>query len=400
MHIVLVSQEFPPDKHGGIGSQTKAKAHALVARGHAATVITQNGRDERSELNDEGVRVIRVPGFDKRLPLYTQPAQWLMHSVRVAEELADLHTRFSVDLIDFAEWAAEGYAFFINRTPYNYVPAVVQLHGPLVMFSHTMNWPEPNSDFYRIGTHMEGTCIHLADAVYSSSRCSIEWCARYYGLVEIDVPVIHTGVDTDRFQANDAKREKRPTIVFVGKLVENKGVLDLAVAASRLIAEFPDLQVWMFGNGEPSIIERLNNVRSRFPDADFLQLKGFAQREMLPEILARAHIFAAPSIYEGGPGFVYLEAMSAGLPVIACSGSGAAEVVTHEQTGMLVSPGDVDELTTHLQALLADAPLREQMGRRARDWVMAEAESDKCLERLVGFYQSVVNQHQSKVVKC
>ena len=392
MHIALVSQEYPPGKHGGIGAQTKAKADGLSKLGHAVTVLTH---DIDITVPGEGhtsgnVARVGLAGYDRQLQIYTEPARWLTHSVGVASEIAKLHEKRPVDLIDFAEWAAEGYTFFVNRTQYNYIPAVVQFHGPLAMFGHTMNWPALESTFYHVGTHMERTCVQLADALFSSSRCSIEWCKKYYGISAADVPVLHTGVDTRIFRPCDRLKQARPTIIFIGKLVENKGVLQLAEAARNLLPEFPQLQVWLFGNGEPNVIERLQEIGKGAADPNFLQMRGFISRQELPGVLCSADIFAAPSIYEGGPGFVYLEAMSCGLPVIACSGSGASEVVAHEDTGLLVPPHDVDALTAALYRLLSDLDLRLAIGRRARDWAVIHADTDMCMQRLVSFYESVI----------
>jgi glycosyltransferase involved in cell wall biosynthesis len=400
MHIALVSQEYPPGKHGGIGAQTKVKADGLTALGHTATVITHNVRDEREAASCGNVRTIRLPGYDDRLAIHTEPARWITYSVRVAEELARLHQGHPLDLIDFPEWAAEGYAFLLNRTVFNYVPAVVQLHGPLVMFTHTMDWPKRDSLFFQVGTHMESTCVCLADAVYSSSRCSIDWCSKHYGLAEKDVPVLHTGVDADLFRPCVGPKERRPTIVFVGKLVENKGVLQLAEAARDLLSEFPDLQLWMIGGGDAAIIQRLEEIGRQGSSPDFLHLRGFARREELPKILSRAHIFAAPSIYEGGPGFVYLEAMSCGLPVVACSGSGASEVITPGRTGFLVPPKDLAALTDTLRPLLSDEALRDSIGRRAREYVLAEADSKICLRRLVEFYEAAIDCSERRRSRC
>ena len=400
MHIALVSQEFPPGKHGGIGAQNKCKAEGLTALGHTVTVVTHDTPDQQEQPADDRVRIIKIPGYDERLPIYSEAARWLTYSVRVAEELAQLHQAHPLDLIDFAEWGAEGYTFLLNRTEYNYVPAVIQLHGPLVMFAHTMNWPQPESDLFRVGTHMETTCVQLSDAVYSSSQCSIDWCVKYYGLEAREVPVLHTGIDTDRFSPCSVAKEKRPTIVFVGKLVANKGVLELAQAARNLLGEFPQLQVWMVGRGESPVIERVQTIGDGALSPDFLQLRGFIRREELPEILSRAHIFAAPSIYEGGPGFVYLEAMGCELPVIACSGSGAAEVIAPNETGFLVPPQDVAALTDVLRQLLSDSDLRAATGKRAREYVLAEADNRICIQRLVRFYESVVARDERRRSLC
>ena len=96
-------------------------------------------------------------------------------------------------------------------------------------------------------------------------------------------------------------------------------------------------------------------MRQRAADAGYPELidyLGPLPRDQLAEHLAAAHVFAGPSRYEGGPGMVYLEAMACGLPVIACAGSGASEVVQAGMTGLLVTPEDVVDLTNKLETLM------------------------------------------------
>jgi glycosyltransferase involved in cell wall biosynthesis len=123
-----------------------------------------------------------------------------------------------------------------------------------------------------------------------------------------------------------------------------------------------------------------------------LELPGFVRREDLPQELSRAHLFAAPSQYEGGPGFVYLEAMACGLPVIGCRGSGAAEVIQHDGNGLLIEPGDVSGLIAALHRLLSDHVECEALGRRATEYVVRNADSRHCLRQLERFYESVVRE--------
>jgi glycosyltransferase involved in cell wall biosynthesis len=227
--------------------------------------------------------------------------------------------------------------------------------------------------------------------VFSSSRCSAQWCEQYYGLDSEAVPVIHTGVDCRTFRPGHEPKEECPTIIFVGKIERNKGVELLVEAACRVAPRIPHLRLRLLGRGNAELAEQL---RLRANDAGYpalLDLAGFVSHGRLPQHLSRAHIFAAPSEYEGGPGFVYLEAMACGLPVIACSGSGAAEVVMSGQNGLLVPPRDVDALVQALLRLLQDRGLREQMGQQAREYVLREADREKCLRRLESFYASVLS---------
>jgi glycosyltransferase involved in cell wall biosynthesis len=397
MRIALVSQEYPPETaKGGIGTQTFLKAHGLATLGHEVYVISRSAEGKSSSRIDHGVHITRVPGFDGRMQIFTEVADWLTYSSEVAAAVAALHARSPLDVVDFPEWGAEGYVHLLNRTEWNRIPTVIHLHGPLVMFAHTMGWPELDSEFYRTGTMMEGTCVRLSDAVFSSSQCSADWCAKHYEVNREAIPVIHTGVDTELFSPCDAPKASRPTIIFAGKLARNKGVHLLAEAAVRLANEFPGLQLRLLGRGEPKILDELKNIIQSANVPDLLDAPGFVDRAKLPEHFSRAHIFAAPSEYEGGPGFVYLEAMACGLPVIACAGSGAAEVVRQNKNGQLVPPRDVEALTTALRSLLKDDSRREVMGAVARQFVLAEADSHLCIKKLEAFYAGVANRQTQK----
>ena len=147
----------------------------------------------------------------------------------------------------------------------------------------------------------------------------------------------------------------------------------------------------MLGLGNTALENELRAKALARGMPDLLELPGYIAREKLPTWICRAHVFAAPSVYEGGPGLVYLEAMACGLPVIACEGSGAAEVVIPEQNGFLVPPGDVDALVEALRRLLANPGGRMQMGEQARRYAVQEADSEVCLRNLEIFYTSVVN---------
>lgn len=396
MRICLVSQEYPPDTaSGGIGSQTYAKAHGLASRGHEVTVLSASRTEARRERRDGQVRVIRIPGFHPRMDLNTEPARWLTYSAEVAATLSGLHSRIPFDLVDFPEYGGEGYIFLLNRTQWNHVPAVVHLHGPLVMFTHMMGWPEPNSEFHHVGTAMESTCFRLADAVYSSSERSAGWCTQYYGARPGPIPTIHSGVDVRLFRPDPAPKATWPTVVFAGRIDSNKGVATLVDAACVLAEEYPELRLRIIGAGDPVFIESLRKKSRDHGKPALLEFAGYVPREELPAHLNQAHVFAAPSVYEGGPGFVYLEAMACGLPVIACEGNGASEVVRPGENGFLVPPRDAESVAQALRLLLSNENLRRSMGQRGRGLVEAEADSRVCLKRLETFYATVV-QHRGR----
>lgn len=397
MRICFVSQEYPPETaRGGLGTQTYAKAHGLSRLGHEVVVVSAAKGGVCTELSDGNITVIRIPGFHPRMPVYTDAAAWITYSSEVAAEVARLHGGEPLDLIDFAEWGGEGFVHLLNRSEWNYIPTTVQLHGPIVMFAKVVGWPAPGSELYRIGRLMEETSVRLADAVYSSSHYTKQWCVTEYGLDGSRIPVLHTGVDTERFRPGLAPKEERPTILFVGRVDRQKGVDVLLDAACILAAEVPGLRLRLIGDGNTALAAQLTCLARNRGFDDLVEVRGYVTHDKLPVELNRGHVLAVPSSGEGGPGFAYLEAMASGLPVIACREGGAAELITDRETGWLVGDRNVPELVEALRWFLTNPQACRRMGLQARKRVLDSADSAKCIAALEAFYTAVVYSVRKK----
>jgi glycogen synthase len=389
LRIALVSQQYPPETaDGGLGTQTYLKAHGLAALGHEVTVVSRNPDGFRADLRDSDVRVIRIPDFDSRFHVRSDIAYWVTYSAQVAAEISALDAEHGLDIVDFAEWGCEGYVHLLNESETRRIRSFVQLHGPLVMLAHTIGWPEQESDLYQVGAQMERTCLQLADVVYSSGSCSADWGANHAGLDRDRIEIIHAGVDTSLFRPLAVAKESRPTIVFVGRTEASKGIDALVEAACVLAREYDDLRLQVIGRGDPALTRRLQARATAAGWPGLLEFHGYVPRDRLPEELSRAHVFAAPSLYEGGPGLVYLEAMACGLPVVGCTGSGANEVIEDGHNGLLVRPGDPDALVAAIGRLLRDDSEREAMGERAVAFAGRQADSASQLKRLENLYES------------
>jgi len=400
MKVALVSQDYPPETaRGGIGSQAYTKAHGLAALGHEVYVISRSIDSKRHDHASGNVQVIRIGGMEQQLEEMTEPVQWLTHSMVVAAEIEALNKRVQLDLIEFPEWGAEGYIYLLNRTDWNKIPVVIHLHGPMVMLAQTIGWPEKESAFYKTGIGMEAACVQMADGVYSSSFCSAEWVRKYYDPGRKNIPVIHLGIDTGVFTPQPEVKNKRRTILFAGRIVKNKGVEELINATINLANEFPDLQLLVIGRGEENYVKQIKTKLTKSGKHNLVYFSSFIEKKDLPAEFSKAHIFAAPSYYEGGPGFVYLEAMACGLPVIGCSGSGVEEIITPGVNGMLVPPKDQLALEDAIRQMLLNKDFMDLMGSNARKYAIENADHRKCLKKLEEYYHSVVNRHTSEKKK-
>jgi len=383
MRIALVAQEYPPHTaHGGIATQTWAKAHGLVARGHDVHVISASPDGRRVDGTEDGIPVSRLGhefgGFSPR----TEPTRWLLRSAAVALELRALHAVRPFDVVDFPEYGAEGYVHLLDNV-LDRIPTLVHLHGPLVMLAAELGWPEKGSDLYRIGIHMEGECIRLAGRIVASSAHSATWCVRAYGGDRAAITIAHVGVDTSLFKPAPTSPDGPPTVVFAGRLAASKGTLTLANACQEVAASMPGLRLRLIGSGSEELISSLR----RIADGSFqLDVLGHLPPVGLAETFREAHVVAAPSPCEGGPGFIVLEAMACGRPIVACEGTGVADVVEQGTHGLLVPRDDVHTLAAALSGLLGDHDRREAMGREARRWVVENAEREACIDRLTEIF--------------
>lgn len=148
-----------------------------------------------------------------------------------------------------------------------------------------------------------------------------------------------------------------------------KGVDTLITALPRLLTRWPELQVVAAGEGDDRVwLEELAEQNGVNRHVHFLSGLSYAE---LAACYSACEIFAMPSRAEGF-GLVYLEAMACGKPVIGGAHGGAPEVIQDGVTGYLVPYGDVMQLATSIEALLADPTHAREMGARGRQRVEYE----------------------------
>ena len=153
----------------------------------------------------------------------------------------------------------------------------------------------------------------------------------------------------------------QPVVLTTGRLTVMKGHEYLLDAVPGLVRRFPGLAVVVVGQGH--LNERLRAQAIALGVADAVHLLG--HRSDARMLLDAADVFVLPSRHEGMP-LVLLEAMDAGLPVVATRVTGSDEVVVDGETGLLVRPRDASALEVALGRLLADPLLRRQYGRAGR----------------------------------
>jgi glycosyltransferase involved in cell wall biosynthesis len=169
--------------------------------------------------------------------------------------------------------------------------------------------------------------------------------------------VIHNAVEVESFAAR-AETTGPPRIVSIGRLAYPKDFVTLLAALARVDADY---RVSLVGDG-PDAAEVAATVEARGL-SDRVELVG--AQGTVTELLARSDVFVLSSRSEGFPVSI-LEAMAAGLPVVATDVGGVAEAVVDAETGILVPAADQQALAAALERLLADHELRRRLGGAGR----------------------------------
>jgi glycosyltransferase involved in cell wall biosynthesis len=209
------------------------------------------------------------------------------------------------------------------------------------------------------------------------------------GLPASRMTTIHYGLDhlpatpSELTPADAGIREDQTLVLAIGRLIEQKDHATLLRGFARVHAEHPETQLAILGWG-PLESETRALARELGIDAA-LTLPGRMEPR---DWLLRADVFAHSSAWEGF-GLVLLEAMLAGLPVVATAVSAVPEIVTAE-TGILVPPGDEQAFGHALGELVSDARLRRRLGAAGRARARAEFSVDRMAARTLGVYERAV----------
>lgn len=180
----------------------------------------------------------------------------------------------------------------------------------------------------------------------------------------------------------ESRRWDSATAIFVGRDFARKGGLVLLDAWARVRERLPHARLIVAGPPSPPEGVDLTGVDWRGP---------VASRAELVSLYETASVFAMPSLFEPW-GHVFLEAMGCGLPCIAADHCAMPEIVSNEQTGLLVAPGEAQPLADALVRLLEDPPLAEAWGRRAHASVSSQHRWSDVAERISPALASAVNE--------
>ena len=370
MKIALVSP-YDWAVPGGVNSHCARLREQFVARGHGARIIAPaSKRIDEPDVITIGKRPVSVPasGSLARISL----SLTLGPPVRrvLAEEQFDIvhvHEPFMPVLP-------------IHFLRYSEAVNVGTFHASR----------EKGQFFYAWGRRHLRRWFRRLDGKIAVSPAAARFVEQYFpGYYNI----IPNGVDIEHFSAPAPPlaefQDGKLNILFVGRPEKRKGLDFLLEAFAKVRARRPDTRLIVVGAGK---FGRYQRRASSMGLADVV-FRGYVPYPDLPRYHQAAHVFCAPNTGFESQGIVLLEAMAAGLPVVASNIEGFAAMVTHGVEGLLVLPGDATGLADTLLELLSDADRRRRMTEHGRG--RAQAFSwQRVSQQVLSYYERLLHERR------
>lgn len=383
MNICFLSQEYPPETHvGGIGTYTYNMASALSRLGHTIHVITST-KNSNKTVHDNGVWVHRIKKCE---PIPLELAR-LIYSYLVSKKISKIDCHF--DIVHSSEYANEAFWFSLNKK----YPLVTRLATPFFL-ADELNGKMFFGPRYFFNL-MEKKQTLNSDGIFSSTNALAKKVTEKWNIDPSLVEVIPNSIDLSRVRQL-GKNMPSPSIlkdkdflVYFGRLEKRKGVSVLARSLPEVFKHFPSLYMVFVGSDAKyqgiSMSQHIKEKAGKYSDRLFFY--GNQPQEKLFPIVNSAKIVILPSLWEAF-GFVCVEAMALGRPVIASSGSGFEEIIKDNISGFLVEPGNSGFLSKKIITVLKDEDklhrISEGAIKRAEDF-----EVSKIAHKLLTYYNKI-----------
>ncbi len=352
MKVLIFSQQLAAFR-SGVGTYASGLVTGLRDLGHDLTVVVP--RNQLIEI--PGIDVIGLP----HRPWDPTPGSWFSLGDAFARELARRQLRY--DVAHFTD-AREAWRIRNPRCPVtgmvNDAYALEWSSSDYPRYLYADRWPR--YAYYLFQRTLEKATYRKFSSLTANSRHVADLIVSRYGLNRRLVHTVYYGLEPPG-PVNAVRLTGSPALLFIGGNFQRKGLplLIRAVAAGK--KRFPGIHLHVVGRdrNQPALAE----IAARWAVADRVTFHGWKPNEAVHGMLAGADIFTLPSLTEGF-GFVYLEAMLLGVPVIATNVGGAREVFRANREVVFVDPKNADDLGDAIARIAADKTFADALREGGR----------------------------------
>ncbi len=362
MKILMLSWEYPPRVVGGIARVVHDLSHKLVTEGHDVTVVTYRDGNVPYIEDDDGVMVYRVDNF---MISSNNFIDWIMQLnfnmiAKAGEIIAE---QGSFDVIHAHDWLT-AYAGKTLKTAYN-IPLVSTIHATEAGRNSGIH-----GEMQKYINDTEWMLTYESSEVIVNSNYMRNELQRLFGLPYEKINVIPNGVNLNMYNGiekdYDFRRkyamDNEKIILFMGRLVYEKGIPTLISAMPKILSHYHDAKLLIAGKG--GMIDELRAQVNAMGLGNKVYFTGYLGSKDVQKMYKCADVAVFPSTYEPF-GIVALEAMLSGTPVVVSDVGGLNEIVDHGINGMKSYAGNANSLADSILSLLFDQKLCDTVTKNA-----------------------------------
>lgn len=390
MKILMLTWEYPPRIVGGIARVVHDLSKRLIKDGHEVTVVTYRDNADVPEYeNDKGVNVYRV---DNYMIHPNNFIDWIMqlnfNMLSKATEIINKEGGF--DVIHAHDWLVT-YAAKSLKNAYD-IPIVATIHATEAGRNSGIH-----DETQRYINDTEWLLTYEATEVIVNSNYMKNEIQRLFGLPFDKINVIPNGINLSNFTGierdYDFRRQyamdNEKIILYVGRLVYEKGVQHLIAAMPKILSNYNDAKLIIAGRG--GMMDELRAEASNLGLNDKIYFTGYLNSKQVQKMYKCADVAVFPSTYEPF-GIVALEAMLAGVPTVVSDVGGLDEVVTHGVDGMKSYAGNANSIADSVTALLYDHQLATNVSKKAKQKVKDQFNWEKIAQDTHFTYEKAICQ--------
>lgn len=390
MKILMLTWEYPPRIVGGIARVVHDLSKRLIKDGHEVTVVTYRDNADVPEYeNDKGVNVYRV---DNYMIHPNNFIDWIMqlnfNMLSKATEIINKEGGF--DVIHAHDWLVT-YAAKSLKNAYN-IPIVATIHATEAGRNSGIH-----DETQRYINDTEWLLTYEATEVIVNSNYMKNEIQRLFGLPFDKINVIPNGINLSNFTGierdYDFRRQyamdNEKIILYVGRLVYEKGVQHLIAAMPKILSNYNDAKLIIAGRG--GMMDELRAEASNLGLNDKIYFTGYLNSKQVQKMYKCADVAVFPSTYEPF-GIVALEAMLAGVPTVVSDVGGLDEIVTHGVDGMKSYAGNANSIADSVTALLYDHQLATNVSKKAKQKVKDQFNWEKIAQDTHFTYEKAICQ--------
>lgn len=382
MRILIFAAFFEPFK-GGYVNSIKELAQRLRKNGEKVVIVAANTHQAPAREIIEGVEVRRLNCWNPKFLNQSFPIIKPTFSVfKVWRQLNKEHWDIVSTQTRFFPTSLLGFIFAAHRK----IPLIHTERGSC----------HPQVNFWLVALagqfvdHTLGALLtNSAEKAVAVSEAGCEFLRHLGNPEPLKIP---NGIDTEFFaplpqstaRLNLNLENECLIITFVGRLIFAKGVQDLIVAFQPLAEQFSDLRLLIVGDGP--FRENLQQQTAKLGLERKIQFLGEKNKSEIREILAASDIFVNPSYSEGLPTSV-LEAAAMGLAIVATNVGGTAEIITHQENGLLIPARQPKLLKEGLTKLIENPSLRQVFQKNARQTVKQKFNWDHIAQQYLDLFK-------------